>query len=137
MWNDFIVVAGSVLTLFLMMAVGFFLGKRSILSPGTLGQISTMLLYVVCPVIVVTSLMGESRDAATVRRLLISAAALAGTYILNMLLIQLCFRRTPAERRGVVRFAAIYGNTVFMGLPLIQAALGAPGLMALMALAGM
>ncbi len=129
MLNDFLVVGGSVLTLFLMMAVGFGLGKKKVLSPGTLGQISTMLLYIVCPIIVVTSLMGESRDASTVRRLLVSAAALAGTYLLNMLLIQLCFRRTPPERRGVVRFASIYGNTVFMGLPLIQAALGAPGML--------
>ena len=77
MLNDFLVVGGSVLTLFLMMAVGFGLGKKKVLSPGTLGQISTMLLYIVCPIIVVTSLMGESRVASTVRRLLVSAAALA------------------------------------------------------------
>lgn len=128
MWTDFLTVGSSVLTLFLMMAVGFFLGRKKILDSRTLGQLSTTLLYVVCPIIVVTSLMDESRDAVTIRRLLVSLAALAGTYLLNMLLIQLCFRRTDRSRQGLMRFASIYGNTIFMGMPLIQSALGPSGM---------
>ena len=128
MLNDFLVVAGSVVTLFLMMGVGFFLGKKQILAGSTLSQLSTTLLYVVCPLITVSSMMNETRDAATVHQVLVSLAALIGTYVLNALLIQLCFRRTPPERRGVMRFASVYGNTIFMGMPLIQAAMGPAGM---------
>lgn len=128
MLNDLITVGGSVLTLLLMMAVGYFLTKREMLTKSTLSQLSTLLLYVVCPAIMIDTLLAEERSGETVRALLIAGAVLVSTYVLNMLLIQLCFRRAAPERRGVLRFASIYGNTGFMGIPLIQAVLGEPGM---------
>lgn len=128
MLQDIQVVAGSVLTLFLMMAVGFFLGKKGWLSAGTLKQLSTVLLYIVCPAIMIDTFLSREPTAETLRELGISGAIMAGTYILNMLLIGPWFRR-QREDRGVMRFAAIYGNTGFMGIPLIQAVLGEAGML--------
>ncbi len=130
MLNDIQVVGGSVLTLFLMMGVGFFCGKKGMLSKDTLSQLSTILLYIVCPAIMIDAFLAEECNWVTVRQLLIAGGVLVGTYVLNMLLVQLCFRRSRAEDRGVLRFASIYGNTGFMGIPLIQAVLGAPGMLA-------
>ena len=121
------VVAGSVLTLFLLMAVGFFFGKRGLLSKGTLKEMSTLLLYVVCPIIMVNTFLAREPDVETLRELLISGAILVGTYVLNILFIAPWFRK-QGEDRGVLRFAAIYGNTGFMGIPLIQAVLGEAGM---------
>ena len=44
MLNDLMVVAGSVLTLFFMMAVGYILGKRGFFTKQTLSQLSSLLL---------------------------------------------------------------------------------------------
>lgn len=121
------VVAGSVLTLFLMMAVGFVFGKLRLLSAGTLGQMSKLLLYVVCPAIMVDTFLAREPDAGTMLQIAISGAVLVGTYALNALLIGPWFRG-QREDRGVMRFAAIYGNTGFMGIPLIQAVLGEAGM---------
>lgn len=129
MLNDLLVVVGSVLTLFLIMAVGYFLGKRKLLTRETLSQLSTVLLYIVAPALMIDTFLAQERTADTVRSLLIAAAALVGTYALNALLIQPCFRRTPVQDRGVLRFASIYGNTGFMGIPLIQAVLGQAGML--------
>ena len=129
------VVAGSVLTLFLLMGVGFFFGRKGMLSEGTLSQLSRLLLYVVTPSIMITSFEVE-RTPENTRQLLAAAAALVGTYALYMALSSLLFRCQDGHRRGVLRFAAIYGNTGFMGLPLIQSVMGDEAMMiAVMALA--
>ena len=129
MLYDLLVVVGSVLTLFLIMAVGYVLGKKKLLARETLSQMSTVLLYVVAPALMIDTFLAQERTADTIRSLLIAAAALAGTYALNALLIQPCFRRASADDRGVLRFASIYGNTGFMGIPLIQAVLGQSGML--------
>lgn len=117
------VVVGSVVTLFLMMAVGFFFAKKGMLSEQTLSQTSRILLYVVTPAIIVNCFLVE-RTPELDRQLLTAAAALIGTYALYMLLSMLLFRRRDPDERGVLRFASIYGNKGFMGLPLILSVLG-------------
>lgn len=129
MIHDLITVGGSVVTLFLLMAVGFVLAKLKVLTKPTLGEMSRVLMYLVCPAIMIDILASETRSWETAQVMLIAGAALVGTYVLNMLLIQLCFRKKTADQRGVLRFASIYGNTGFMGIPLIQAVLGDSAMM--------
>ena len=129
MINELQIVGGSVLTLFLMMAVGFILGKKRMLSNETLSQMSKVLLCIAVPCIMVDTFLAEKCNKETVQGLLIAGAALVGTYVLNMVLVQLVYRKAEPDDRGVLRFATIYGNTGFMGFPLIQAALGDVGML--------
>ena len=117
------VVGGGVLTLFLLMSVGFVFGRLGLLSDNTLSQMSRILLNVVIPSTMI-SIFQVERTAGMDRQLLVSFAALAGTYALYMLGSCLLFRNQPEAHRGILRFASIYGNVGFMGLPLIQTALG-------------
>ena len=117
------VVGGSVLTLFFLMAVGFVFGRLGLLSDSTLSQMSRILLNAVVPCVMISAFEVE-RTAEIDRQLLITFAVLAGTYALYMLGSCLLFRGQPEEHRGILRFASIYGNVGFMGLPLIQSALG-------------
>ena len=128
MLNSLLTVGSSVFTLLLLMAVGFVLAKRKLLTGSALSQLSTMLLYVVCPAVMIDALAAEQRSGETVRALLVAGAALAGTYVLNMLLTQLMYRKSASDDRGVLRFASIYGNCGFMGIPLIRAVLGESGM---------
>ena len=123
------VVGGSVLTLFLLMAVGFFMGKKALLSPQALSQLSTLLLYIVCPIIMINTFLQQDHTSRTVRMLLVAGMVMVGTYVLNMILIPIFFRRTPRAERGVMQFSAIYGNIGFMGIPLISAVLGPEGML--------
>lgn len=126
--QDVSVVLGSVLSLFLMMGVGYVLARRKVLGQEVLPQLSELLLYVVCPAIVVDSFQVE-RTGKMDGQLAVAGAALVGTYLLYMVLAQLCFSRRPQGERGLLRFASIYGNTGFMGLPLIQSVLGNEAMM--------
>lgn len=123
MLDAFLVVGGSVLTLFLLMSVGFGFGRMGLLSGETLSQVSRVLLYVVTPCIMITSFEVE-RTPQTQGQLTTALAATAGVYVLYMALSLILFPREGAERRGILRFGAVYGNAGFMGLPLIQSALG-------------
>ena len=117
------VVGGSVLTLFLLMAVGFVFGRLGLLTGNTLSQMSRVLLNAVVPCVMAAAFEVE-RTADLDRQLLVTFAALAGTYALYMLGSCLLFRGQGPDQRGILRFASVYGNVGFMGLPLIQSALG-------------
>lgn len=123
MLQALLVVAGNVLTLFLMMAVGFIFTRKGLLSDATLSQVSRILLYVVTPCIMITS-FEKDRTPQSQAQLLTSLGAMAGVYVLYMALSLLLFPREGEAHRGILRFAAVYGNAGFMGLPLIQATMG-------------
>lgn len=123
MLDALLVVGGSVLTLFLLMAVGFVFGRMGLLSGETLSQLSRILLYVVTPSIMITSFEVE-RTPASQGQLLTTLAAMVGIYVVYMALSVFLFPREGKEHQGILRFAAVYGNTGFMGLPLIQSVMG-------------
>ena len=123
-----LVVGGSVLTLFLLMAVGFVFGRMGLLSGETLSQVSRILLYVVIPSIMITSFEVE-RTPESQGQLLNALAVMVGVYVVYMALSLFLFPREGKEHQGIMRFAAVYGNTGFMGLPLIQSTLGDEAMM--------
>ena len=118
-----LVVAGQVLTLFLLMGVGFVLFRRGSLDGTGLAQMTHLLLYVVTPCVIINSLQTDW-DSALLHNLALGAGLLALSYAVYGLLVQLLFRRRTAEERGVLRFGAMYGNCGFMGLPLVAEVLG-------------
>lgn len=122
------VVGGSVLTLFLLMAVGFVFARKGLLSEATRSQMSCILLYVVTPAIMITSFEVE-RTPESQAQLLAVLASMTGLYVLYIALSQLLFPREGEVHRGIMRFAAVYGNVGFMGLPLIQSIMGDQAMM--------
>lgn len=114
---------GQVLTLFLMMGVGFTFAKLGWFSTETSSQATQLLLYVVGPCIVINKLQIEA-SAAVVRTMLLALLGMAIQYILFIPLSQLLFRKEPLGTRASRRFGIIYANNSFMGLPLLAGVLG-------------
>ena len=128
MLTDFLIVMGQVLTLFLMMAVGFFFAKRGQLTSAALSQMSHVLLYVVAPCVIIDSLLKAQPSPELIHSILMCTAALLLTYALYMLLAAPFFPKKDPDTRDTLRFGMVYGNTSFMGLPLIQGVLGSGAL---------
>lgn len=124
MLHDLLLVAGQVLTLFLMMGVGFFFARRGQLNAAALSQMSHILLYVVTPCVVVDALLGPQCTLSLVWDILWCLAALAAVYAAYFLLSRMLFSRSSADTRAPLQLAAIYSNTGFMGIPLIRGVLG-------------
>ena len=123
MLSNLMTVTGQVATLFLMMAVGFVLGRTGKMTEAGRSQMSYLLLYIVCPCVMVDCFLVERTPALTQEVAVGSAAALA-CYLLFFAVSLLFFRRQPADARDTLRFAAVYGNIGFMGLPLVPSILG-------------
>lgn len=124
MFENILVVAQQVGVLFMLMGVGFVLGKLDWIDEYTAGRMSRLLMYVVSPCTVIHSLQVEF-TAALMAALGAGCLILVGQYLVMILFSQLTFRKQPPERRSVLRFGQVYSNNVFMGLPLLQAVLGA------------
>jgi len=123
MWNDFLTVAGSVATLFLMMAVGFIFAKRGMLGGEALSQMSKLLLTVVAPCIVISTLQVDF-SPELLRSMALALGVTIAVYVIYGAMVLLLFRGQREETRACLRFGVMFGNIGFMGLPLITSVLG-------------
>lgn len=124
MLQNLLLVAGQVFTLFLLMGVGFFLARRGQLTGPGLSQMSCVLLYVVTPCVIVDALGKAARTPELIRSILWSLAALAVSYAVYALLAIPLYPKQPPDTRDSLRMGCVYGNTGFMGIPLISGVLG-------------
>lgn len=123
MLTDLLTVVGQVVTLFLMMGVGYAFAKLNWFSRETSGQCTQLLLYAVGTCIIITKLQIDCTPE-TVQTIAKAALGMALTYVIMIPLSQLLFRRDPSDTRVVRRFGIIYANNSFMGLPLLAGVLG-------------
>ena len=124
MLANLLLVAGQVLTLFLLMGVGFFLARRGQLTAPGLAQMTHVLLYVVSPCVVVDALAQAERSPALMASILWCFPALIVSYVIYALLAIPLYPKLPRDTRDALRMGTIYGNTGFMGIPLISGVLG-------------
>lgn len=127
MMTSILTLGEKVVELFIMIAVGYFLSRKKILTETGLSQITTILLYVVSPCLTVDALVSMD-DSVNLGTLLLAAAYGFLYHLLAIGISFLFYRHTPMSQRSVLRFAMVYSNTGFMGFPLVQAILGAEGL---------
>ena len=120
-----LLVAGQVFTLFLLMAVGFILAKGGKLSSDSCSQMSHLLMYMVMPCTTISALQQNPYSPELARVVLMTFLASALCYAAYILLTGPLFRRRSPDERDVLRFSVIYGNTGFMGLPLVMGIFGA------------
>lgn len=125
----FYTVLYQVATMFILMAAGYFLYKIGILSEDACKSITRMLLLFVCPVVIVYSFQIKF-SASLVHGLVISAISAVCAHVFGIVLSHFVFLRHPAdvEHRNVLRFAAVYSNCGFVGIPLLAAVIGTKGI---------
>lgn len=123
MLSDVLTVVGQVVTLFLMMGVGYVFVKLNWFSTKTSGQCTQLILYVVGPCIIITKLQ-IACTPETVQTMAMAALGMALTYVVMIPLSQALFRSEPEDTRVVSRFGITYANNSFMGLPLLAGVLG-------------
>lgn len=123
MVTRFFVVLGQVATLFLMIGVGFGMGKWGKITAHGTAEFSSLLLYVVTPCIIIDSFQ-TGYDDALLKTLGLGVACQMGCYALYAVIVSFFFRKDEPDLRTPFRFGAMYGNTGFMGIPLIQAIMG-------------
>lgn len=115
----------QVAVMMVLILLGAILTKRGTLTEKGASEISSILLHIVTPCLIVNSLLGVENLSAEVLLFAMGVPALAlGVAVA----LGLCFfRREPPERKKVLRFSAVFSNAGFMGLPLVQGIVGDRG----------
>ena len=128
MLSDLLIVVGQVLTLFLMMGVGFIITKLGWFSKETADQCTKLILYAVGTSIIITKLQIDATPEV-VSTMLKAMLGMALTYVVIIPLSQLMFRKEHSDTAVVYRFGITYANNSFMGLPLLAGVLGEDALL--------
>lgn len=117
----------QVLTLFLLMAIGFIADKTGVFTEKTAKASTDLLFYIVTPAVMINSFLSMDYTKERLKYFLIAFACGLCTHFIGMLLSAPFFKKSPVERKFVYRFASIYGNMGYMCLPLAEKIVGEEG----------
>jgi len=119
--------AFSVGVMFIMMAPGIILKKCGLSVDGLGKGLSNLVLYVAQPVLVFSAYLREFDAEILLGSLYVLIFSVVAHGIFT-LVAMLSFKKAPDAIRRMLRFATIFSNAAFMGMPLIEAVLGAESL---------
>lgn len=126
MVTSILTVMEQVVELFLMIGVGVACSRVGMITRRGAAQLTSFLLYLVAPTLILVSLTGTDTDIGPEDLAMAFGLALLA-HGLGILVSCLFFRKEPDARKRIFRFAAVYSNTGFMGIPLVQAVVGPEG----------
>ncbi len=108
----------SVALLLLMMIPGFLMAKFGI-APQKFGKgISNLILYVTQPALIIYAYIREYDREVMLRALVVFVFAVAAHIIFTFIAF-LLYKKMPIDTAKVLRFATIFTNAGYMGIPLI------------------
>lgn len=126
MIQNFFTVAHQVLVLFILISVGFLCGKIKMLNESSVKAINDLVLYIVCPCVIINSFI-QKFDRTMFEGLLVTAAAALFVMMISILIAHFVFHNKKDTRNRVYKFATVFSNCGFISLPLQQALLGNEG----------
>ena len=119
-------VVTKVAVMLIMIAVGYFITKKGMLTERGASEITSLLIKIVTPCLIVNSFIA-SHDDLELTELLLSVGVSALSIVISMAFSLITFRKELLERKKVLRFAVIFSNAGFMGIPLVQGIVGDKG----------
>lgn len=118
---NFQVVITQIISLFLLIAVGYFLRKSNHLDKKETGAISKLLLDLILPAMLISSLQIEisTQIMSKLKSLLLYWIAF---YIILILVSTIISKFFPVskDKKIIIKFFLIFGNVGYMGLPVID-----------------
>ena len=126
MLATFQLVGQQAVVLFLLMLVGAICNKVGFFGESEVKGLSKMVLYFVTPCVIVESFQREP-NGTMIRNLLITMGIAFASYILGIVLANLCIHDKDKSKELVLRFGSVFGNCGFMSLPIEEALLGEDG----------
>ncbi len=118
----------TIATLFIMLAVGYFCGKVKIIDSVASKKLSTLIIMVAQPVLIVSSILKIRYSAENIT---LGAKTLLLGFGLHLFMglvaFFACIKIKNIDERKIIEFSMIFGNTGFIGIPIMQSLLGDVG----------
>ena len=113
----------QVLILAVLVLVGYFSDKAKLFPEKTARACNDLLFYIITPAVIINSFLNVEFNASNGQGFLAAIAIAFGFHGLIALLLPLFFKKS-GEDKAIFRFAMMYGNVGYMGLPLAKAIAG-------------
>ena len=120
-------VASQVVILFVIIAIGFILTKIKFITKVGIESITNIVLYAVTPCVIINSFQREF-EASMIYDLLIAFLIAFIVLSVSVLVAEFLYRNKGVDKAVVLKFAIVFSNCGFMGLPLQEAILGKDGI---------
>ncbi len=125
---DINIVINAVVSMFLVMAVGYFMRKYGIIDADFSKKLSKLILYVTQPVLIFSSLSKMAYSAENTRMMLTVLAISVFTHIFAALLAWISMKVLKDKTaRKLSEHGIIFSNCMFFGLPITKSLYGASG----------
>lgn len=124
---DVLAVLVAILSLFIIIGIGFFARKQAILTQDRVHTISHILVNIALPALTISSMqIPQTGRAMTMldTALVVAFAYYIGAFLVSILICR--FLPADGKERGVFQFMLVFPNVGFMGIPVSEAILG-PG----------
>ena len=123
-----LITAQQVAELFILMGLGALGAKTGLLRPEGKQTLSNLLVNLVVPAMIINSYRMDF-SPEILRNLLAAFALSALSSLLGLVITLLFTARSKDSRTPIFRFACVFSNAGYMGLPLISALFGSEGLL--------
>ena len=127
MLDSLSLVSKQVGILFALMVVGFLCNRRKLLNAVAIKGVTELLVLIVTPCVIVHSFIQQKFAPSLLGDPGWALAMSVFAHVVGAAVAFLCLRDRDPNRGGVLRFAVIFSNAGFMGIPLEYALLGADG----------
>ena len=127
MLDSLSLVSKQVGVLFVLMVVGFLCNRRKLLNAVAIKGVTELLVLIVTPCVIVHSFIQQKFAPSLLGDLGWALAMSVFAHAVGAAIAFLCLHDRNPNRGGVLRFATIFSNAGFMGIPLEYALLGADG----------
>ncbi len=122
----FLLIVSQLFKMLVILLVGIFCCRIGLVSTEGSRCISNLLLNIVNPCLIITVYQTDY-DKTLVAGLLLSFAAALVSHFIAILISTAFIRKNSSAESGLERYAAVYSNCGFIGIPLIGSVLGNEG----------
>lgn len=126
MIEHFLVVLEQVLTLLILIVIGYIVFKNKLIPKDGIPAINNFVLYIVTPCVIIQAFYREY-DVEMLKSLAFAALASICIHLVSIIITHFVVRDSDYKRERVLRFSAIFPNCGYMALPLQLAILGKDG----------
>lgn len=119
-------VVSQLVSLFLMMLVGYISARAGLIDPKTRQRLSTLTISSITPLTIISSVIESGSSPSSLLAALLTAIFF---YILMIALAALIVRIVPSSKgeRGFDELMLLFTNVAFMGIPVIDSVYGTEG----------
>lgn len=121
------IAAEQVAILYIIAVIGLICDKAGIYTESTAKKCTDLLFYVITPAKILQSFFDLEYSPDAVKGLFLAIGCGLLMHGVAALFVTPLYRKSPPEKASVYKFASMYGNCGYMGLPLVDAVLGSEG----------